>query len=227
MMNSAKAKIFLADQRGCTQSIRHRSYHTFNYRGYQNKHREPFASLLTLNDETLAPGESAHFPAQQQQEVLIIPLVGAFECKIGSEVYEVDAGQFFHGYMSREQNMVIMNPYKEELINYLFLEINSNQNRKNEVMEASIEQEFNKLHHLKISSDNSAAIGIFGGRKECELTFHEGNKFLFAYIIEGAFEVNNRLLHQRDGLALWDTDRIEFEALSNNAIILVLDLQPG
>lgn len=226
-MDSSKAKIFLADQRGCTQTTLHRSYHTFNYRGYQNKHREPFETLRTLNDETLAPGESAHFSVQQHQEILIIPLVGACECKTGSALYKVEAGQVFHGYTKPEQELVITNPYQEELINYLYLEIDYHEIVENKVAEVPIEREFNRLHPIKMSSGSSAFVGIFGGREEAELKFDVRDKFLFAYIIDGAFEVNNRLLHQRDGLALWHTDRIEFEALSNNAIILVLDLQPG
>ena len=43
-------------------------------------------------------------------------------------------------------------------------------------------------------------------------------------VIEGAFEVHGRLLHARDGLALWDTSIAEIEALSNDAIILLVEL---
>ena len=32
------------------------------------------------------------------------------------------------------------------------------------------------------------------------------------------------LLHARDALALWETDEIEMEALSNDAIILLMEL---
>jgi len=37
------------------------------------------------------------------------------------------------------------------------------------------------------------------------------------------FEAEGRLLHERDGLALWDTVEIEMEALSNDAIILLIE----
>jgi len=42
--------------------------------------------------------------------------------------------------------------------------------------------------------------------------------------LEGAFEVEGRLLHARDGLALWETEKVELEALSNDAIILVMEI---
>jgi redox-sensitive bicupin YhaK (pirin superfamily) len=43
-------------------------------------------------------------------------------------------------------------------------------------------------------------------------------------VIEGAFEVQDRLLHAKDGLAVWDTNEIDFEALSNDAILLLWEV---
>jgi hypothetical protein len=47
---------------------------------------------------------------------------------------------------------------------------------------------------------------------------------VFVYVIEGAVEFQNRLLEQRDGLALYSVTTSEFEALSNDAILLVLEV---
>lgn len=48
---------------------------------------------------------------------------------------------------------------------------------------------------------------------------------LFVFIIQGVFEVQGRLLHARDGLGLWnEANEIELEALSNDAIILLIEL---
>lgn len=46
----------------------------------------------------------------------------------------------------------------------------------------------------------------------------------FVFVIGAAFEVQGTLLYERDGLALWKTGEVEMEALSNNAIILVIEL---
>jgi len=44
-----------------------------------------------------------------------------------------------------------------------------------------------------------------------------------AFVIQEAFEVQGRLLHARDGLGLWDdTNLIKLEALSNDAIVLLV-----
>jgi hypothetical protein len=66
-------------------------------------------------------------------------------------------------------------------------------------------------------------IGKFDGRKEGTHIVTDAGKGIFVFVIEGAFEVQNRLLQLRDGLALWNTASIEFEALSNDAILLLLE----
>lgn len=43
-------------------------------------------------------------------------------------------------------------------------------------------------------------------------------------VLAGAFEVEGRLLHAHDGLALWDTATVELEALSPDALVLVVEL---
>jgi quercetin 2,3-dioxygenase len=40
--------------------------------------------------------------------------------------------------------------------------------------------------------------------------------------------MEGRLLHAKDSLALWDTKAVELEALSENALVLILELEhPG
>lgn len=69
------------------------------------------------------------------------------------------------------------------------------------------------------------SIGKFTGRHDVVYTPANPHNRLFVYVIDGAFEVQGRLLHPRDGLGLWDEpDNIELEALSNDAIVLLIEL---
>ncbi len=52
--------------------------------------------------------------------------------------------------------------------------------------------------------------------------YQEAVTLLYFFVIQGAFEVANRLLEARDGLGLWSVKEVELEALSNEAIVLVL-----
>jgi hypothetical protein len=51
-----------------------------------------------------------------------------------------------------------------------------------------------------------------------------GDTKLYTQLLAGVFELEDRLLHKKDGLALWAAVEAELEALSNNALVLVLEL---
>lgn len=54
---------------------------------------------------------------------------------------------------------------------------------------------------------------------------HDNKHQLFVLVIEGVFEVEGRLLHSKDGLALWNMPLIiELEALSHDAIFCCWNL---
>ena len=68
------------------------------------------------------------------------------------------------------------------------------------------------------------SIGKFSGRREAVYKMKSAQSNLFVLVIEGAFEVQGRLLHAKDGLALWnEPGEIEMEALSNDAIIFLIE----
>jgi len=67
-------------------------------------------------------------------------------------------------------------------------------------------------------------IGKFSGRGETTYNSRFKKNCVFLFIIEGAFEVEGRLLHAGDGLAIRDEKETGIEALSNDAILLLLEL---
>lgn len=169
------------------------------YRSYQSL-KESFYDLVAFNDETLAAGASiTHHGA-----TLIIPLVG--------DIYTDRS--LSPGQAQIINDPTISNPFKEELVNYLLI---SFKERANAVVNFNLID--NKLQHLF----TGVSIGKFDGR--IDDTYKISGKGIFAFAIEGAFEVQNRLLHPRDGLALWNLDEVEFEALSNEALLLLIEVK--
>lgn len=225
-LDISNAKIFLASQRGCTESSRHRSFHTFNFGSYRNEHRQPFFSLKSLNDETLAAGASTRYFPEERTQLLLIPLVGTCECQTSNTTTRVEAGQISFCNIPKDQVVEIRNPFKEEFINYLYVELSSKSDVPPSIKDIAIDVQNNQLLTEELSPDHHFHIGMYHGREEGSLASDGANNAFFVFVIEGAFEVNNRLLHQRDGLAIWDTAQLEFEALSNNAIILIVEFLP-
>lgn len=46
----------------------------------------------------------------------------------------------------------------------------------------------------------------------------------FVFVIDGAFEVQNRLVYSKDGILLPEAGEVEFDALSNGGILLRFEL---
>lgn len=169
------------------------------HRSYQTL-KTPFRSLKALNDDTLAGGSFV----QYQSTVMLIPLVGDI----------ITDQRISPGQLQIIHNPTIRNPYQEELINYLLIGIEA----QPVVVDFSFEQ--NSL--TKLVGGNY--IGKFDGRRDCVHKLSKEAYGAFVFILEGAFEVQNRLLHPRDGLALWNLDGVEFEALSNEGILLLIEV---
>jgi redox-sensitive bicupin YhaK (pirin superfamily) len=231
-----EAIIYLAKQRGCSQVSWHRSYHTFNFGTYYNEHRKPAGDLLALNDDTLKGGASVKRAVKEDAAILLLPMVGALEYKNGSGAMgTIEAGQSHLLFARKDSDVEISNPYESELINYLeiWFRISPAQRRASEIVyEFSLDQHKNQLIPFLSTGDSKekdrfnvqGLIGKFGGREEGTCAIKDPARRLFVFVIEGAFEVQDRLLESRDGLLLWNTEKIEFEALSSDAIILLLEI---
>jgi hypothetical protein len=227
MMSQSDAVIYLASQRGCTQSTTYRSYHTFNFGTYFNEHRKPFGNLTGFNDDVLAVGKSVTLTAPKDALVFIIPIAGQLRYRLSeNEPREVSVGKIHALRIIAGTQLEIENT-DNELINFIHVWFNDADSRSNELL---IEFKFllneNKLIPFLLNSHQSAvrmSVGRFAGRAESIYKVSVPSKGAFVFVLEGAFEVNNRLLQARDGLAIWNTDEVEFEALSNDAILFIVE----
>jgi quercetin 2,3-dioxygenase len=230
MLIQTDAQIYLESLRGHFQAEGFRSFRTFNFEDYRAPGREPLGTLEVLNDETLMPecGYALHVEAPCQ--VILIPMVGAIEVEEkGREPKFINSGEalFFHA--TPDRNYTVTNPYPDEAVNYLQIRIGGGHLLSAPMSLSGIITQFdlsktNALLPVRGHSESSADlfIGKYDGREEGIFTSRNGGHSAFIFVIEGAFEVQNRLLEKRDGLALRNVEEIEFEALSNGAILLVV-----
>jgi quercetin 2,3-dioxygenase len=233
MIQPSKAKMFLADERGLNETEWLRSLNTFNFGKYFNEYKHPFGDIYVVNDDTLDAGRSLRMLIEEYSYVILLPVIGAIAYKDGSGNDDlIAAGQVKILTVAKGETIEISNPFDEGLINFLQVWIKADTERATKgsyISTYNVNKCLNGL--LKISPASLGAsslpfivsIGKFDGRGET--TYHVKNKKagLFIFAIEGAFEVEGRLLHARDSLALWETERVEMEALSNDAIILVVE----
>ncbi|HWA32884.1 MAG TPA: hypothetical protein VG737_02085 [Cyclobacteriaceae bacterium] len=232
MLSQSEAVIYLADQRGCTESELHRSFHTFNFGEYYRNDRLPFGKLEILNDETLAGESSVSLTADEFSSTLLIPLVGKVKYSVDGVSYGASEAGQMHLIAAPAGSVVeITNPYVKDLVNFLHIQVITGERPQHVLVrkfDFDIDTKKNTLLHFEPPSTSEAAfprvtIAKFDGRHEAMLTIREPAKGAFVFVIEGAFEVENRLLQARDGLAITKTDSVELEALSNGAVVLVVE----
>ncbi|MRS65721.1 pirin [Larkinella terrae] len=230
MLAQTEAQIYLAEQRGMTQTAGFRSFHTFNFGSYQHDSRGSFGGLTVFNDNTLLAGKNHTIQVEEPTEILLIPVVGGIELVdgLGESVF-LGSGDVFHLTVFADQEYRIGNPYDSEAVNYLQIGLKVNPSAADSTSHFPLTTfdlaNKNRLIPLFSSPNHNRLgfIGKYGGRQYGIYTLSNPQNRLFVFVIEGAFEVQGRLLHPRDGLALWNLDELEFEALSNDAILLVME----
>jgi hypothetical protein len=129
----------------------------------------------------------------------------------------------------------IKNAYENDLVNFLHIQIMADAAALpvQDLFNFDINRFPNRL--VKMNAMNGKkydaplpfvlSIGKFAGRQEGRYHLSDPQNTLYFFVIGGAFEVQQRLLQPRDGLALWNAGTIDFEALSNDAVLLVMELK--
>lgn len=234
MIKQTPGKIFLADQRGLTETSRFRRYSTFNFGDYSHEHKAAFGRLHAVNEETLGGGHYLEFSADRDTHVLLLPVTGELLVRLpaGEDVVvEVETMHLLT--MPAGSTIGLRNPYDADLVTFLHLWVQT---------DAPVTAIVSQQYAFGLSNSDGrltaarapkqvvpplpflVCLGRFAGRQETVYHLPQGASF-FAYVLAGAFEAEGRLLHEKDSLALWETDEIELEALSNNALLLVLELK--
>lgn len=234
MIRQAKGKMFLADERGLNETEWFRSCNTFNFGKYYNENKDPFGNLYVVNEDTLDRGHSLRMIIEEHSYVLLVPVAGAIAYKdnLGNQTF-IAAGQAQVLDLAKDAIVEITNPFKEGLVNFLQIWIRAGKAKETATSDPvtyDVNKYLNSL--IKIFPESfrtsslpfTASIGKFSGRGETTYKLVSENSGLFAFVIEGAFEVEGRLLHAGDGLALWEIEEAELEALSNDAIILIMEI---
>lgn len=220
MIRQNPARIYKAQQRGVLENSNHRWEATFNFESYQDASRTPFGALQVLNDETLGPNQQLVRDVENGS-VLLIPLVGAVEYTLNGETAYVETNEA--AWIPAEGILTLRNPYDAELINFLYIVFSHSIATEATTLSINLDSR-NSLNPFSLPGSIKAKMGLFDGRQEALCQLQNQNNGLFVFVIAGAFEVQGRLLEQRDGLALWQLEEADMEALSENAVILLFEL---
>ncbi len=230
-MQHSPGKIFLTEQRGRLATAAFRRYCTFRFGDYVDEHKAPFGRLLALNEETLVGGQAVALPTAEAVCVLVLPLLGAV--RAGTSLVEakaVEVGEIWVAAVPAGGFLHLGNLYEADLVCCLHLWLAvapgaGPAGSRTQAFEASsLANQLRELLPGAPGVPGRISLGRFAGRTEATYVLRQPGAGFFAFVLAGAFEVAGRLLHASDGLALWDVPAVEAEALSNDALLLVLEL---
>lgn len=218
-------------------SDHHTRHCTFNFDSYSNEFKYPFGNLYLFNDEVIEPGSFAMATeVKESSYVILMPITGDLLYKTRGGHLNIPIGQILISCLPSGSTFQIENPYANEKINFVQIRIKAKDSIARpftRLLDFDLHANQNSL--MPLTDDMNAkrspskipfrlGIGQFGGRQEAVYQMASKKTSLFSFILAGAFEIEGRLLHPRDGLALWATDKVALEALSDNALVLTLEL---
>jgi redox-sensitive bicupin YhaK (pirin superfamily) len=230
MIRQSKGKMFMADERGLNETDRFRSYNTFNLGRHQHPHKNPFGALYALNEDTLAGNSSLEWTIEENTDVILIPVVGAIGFKDSNKnTGVVEPGMIQVISLAAGAAWKVNNPYPDQLVKYLQIWVKNPENQPFLSQWSAFDLNSYQLADIfhqcsSVRPGYSVAMAKLAGRQEGAYYIKHPKNGIFFFAIQGALEVQYRLMHEGDGLALWDLEEVEFEALSNDAILLVIEV---
>lgn len=186
------------------------------------KNTENTNTLLGVKEVILDIQGEIRLHIDAEKTLLILPLYGEV---IVSDFYEsISAGESLTINGLAGKDVVIKNLIYHERANVLIFEFEKQErlpyHSKNE-LNFSLK---NNIFRVSKTLAQPNFIGLYNGRAEGFYTLQDSKKTIFGMVLNGAFEFQNRLMENRDAIVLWDIPELEFEALSEDALILFMEI---
>jgi len=214
------------------------SRHTFSFANYYNPERIHFGMLRVLNDDYVEAGMGFGTHPHDNMEIISIPLEGDLEHKdsMGNvavikkgDVQVMSAGT---GITHSEYNKNKDKPVK-------FLQIWVFPNKKNvkpryDQITLNMTDRHNKLQQILspnaddegvwIHQDAWFHLGKFDEGFSVEYPVKKSGNGVYVFVLNGDVTIDETDLNERDGLGIWNTDRISIKANSPDSEILLMEV---
>jgi len=233
-----KTVLHKADTRGHANHGWLDSYHSFSFANYYNPERMHFGVLRVLNDDKVDPGMGFGRHPHDNMEIISIPLEGDLEHKdsIGNvavikrgDIQVLSAGTgIFHSEYNKNTDKAVK-----------FLQIwlypkTKNVKPRYDQLTLNVNDRHNTLQQILSPNQNDAGVWI-----NQDAWFHIGQfdknftttydlkmsaNGVYAFVLKGDVTIAGTALNERDGLGIWDTNKISITANSADAEVLLMEV---
>lgn len=214
------------------------SRHSFSFANYHDSSKMNFGLLRVLNDDVVSGGQGFGQHPHENMEIISIPLSGDLkhEDSMGNktviregEIQVMSAGTgIFHSEY---------NANKEQAVEFLQIWIFP---RSQDIPPRYDQTELNDLHlanklHQVLSPNPSDQgvwihqdawfhIGTFDEGIETVYPIKKEGNGIYAFVLEGSFEINGQRLEKRDALGILETLELSIRSLDLSSRLLLIDI---
>lgn len=211
------------------------SNHTFSFANYYNPQRMNFGVLRVLNDDRVMAGRGFGTHPHDNMEIISIPLDGDLEHKdsMGNvavikkgDVQLMSAGTgIFHSEYNKNSDKEV-----KFLQIWLFPNKRDVKPRYDQISLNNEEMNDNLMQILSPNQDDEGVwihqnawfhMGNLSKGKSVEYKIKDSRNGVYAFIIDGDVSIEGQELNRRDGYGVWDTDKINIDAISNARVLLM------
>jgi redox-sensitive bicupin YhaK (pirin superfamily) len=214
------------------------SRHSFSFADYYDPNRIHFGALRVLNDDQVAEGMGFGTHPHNNMEIISIPLEGDLEHKdsMGNvtvikngDIQAMSAGT---GVAHSEYNR-----NKDKPVKFLQIWIIPNQQNvkpRYDQVTLNLNDRHNKLQQIVspkaggpgvwIHQDAWFQLGRFDKDFTTEYKIQKQGNGVYAFVLKGDMTIEGNTLNERDGLGIWETDKISIKANSQDAEVLLMEV---
>lgn len=208
-----KSRFLKADRRTILQAEGSQTYRT------------TFEQQPSLDDLFLLPGASLQINMLDlTSPLLVLPIVGGALLTTTQEAEKPLVPGYIYTLPALDaHSFTLTNPFEKETVNLLLLQAPV------PVAASTAVQEFQlplTVKNVLVWPENQALpvrVGLYDSRVKDHIPVMNSDNFSLCYVLNGSFEIEDRLVEHRDALLLWETAQVEFEALSETAILFYLE----
>ena len=211
------------------------TYHTFSFANYYDEERIHFGALRVLNDDSVEGGKGFGTHQHDNMEIITIPTEGALEHKDSmgnagviqkNEVQVMSAGTgIFHSEFNKNRDLKVkffqiwIIPNKQN-VHPRYQQKNFNpEEYKNKLLEIVSPVLSDK--NLWVYQDAWFHLGKLDPGFETEYKIKKSGNGIYAFVIEGDVTIEDQKLEKRDGMGLWEVDKINIKSNSISELLLI------
>ena len=236
-VKTMKSVLHKANTRGYANHGWLESRHSFSFANYYNPERMNFGVLRVLNDDIVQGGRGFGTHPHDNMEIISIPLQGDLEHKDSMEnsavikqgdvqIMSAGTGVYHSEYNKSESDevrflQIWMFPNQKNVkprYDQITLETGKGKNDFQQILSPNSDDEGVQAHQNAWFS-----IGEFESGVEKTYDLKDSKNGVYAFVLDGEFDIEGQDLGKRDGFGVWDTKSIKIKA-TKNAKILLMDI---